>query len=133
MAISTANLRTLLEETEEEHQLDDGFKTNSKKNNMSKQKNTINIEFLDAFEEQCALEEERNQRRTTKKKVVKRKKEDSEVKAPPSPIIQEKESPTVSNQMPVSSFSNPNKQQLRDAIIWAEVLGEPKCRKRHRR
>ncbi len=144
MATSTVNLRALLEEVEEKHQLGDGFKASSEKNNGNMQKNIrhsdisgakqdYDIEFLASLEEQYALEEERNQRRITKKKVVKKKKVNSELDEPPLPIIKEKELPMVSNQIPVSSFSKPNKQQLREAILWAEVLGEPKCRKRHRR
>ena len=89
--------------------------------------------ILEEFEGQYVLEEESGPKKHTKKKLVKKKKTHSELEAPPLPETQEKKLPTLSEQMPTSSLSRPNKQQLREAILWAEVLGEPKYKKRHRR
>lgn len=145
MATSRFNLGALLRiEGGRSHQLADVFSISGKKNNRSNQKDAINSyinnynedsnqEILGEFEDQYSLEEESDQRRHIKKELVKKKKAHLELEAPPLPVAKVKELTAVSKQMPASSFSSPNKQQLREAILWAEVLGEPRCKKRHRR
>lgn len=163
MATSRFNLKNLLNiEEGHRHPLGDVFLI-SGKSNKSNQKDAINsyinnynedsnqidransynkqylddedsnTEVLGEFQDQYSLEEESDQRRHIKKKLVKKKKAHLELEAPPLPVDKVKELTTVSKQMPASSFSSPNKQQLREAILWAEVLGEPRCKKRHRR
>ena len=144
MATSTVNLRALLKGTKAviRYKFGDGFKISREKNNMSQQKNAINsgindykqennMESLD--EDLYSLEEESYSKRYTKKKIIKKKRVRSEMEVPSTPIIEAKDLAIVSNPMPTSGYSSPNKQQLREAMVWAEVLGEPKCRKRHRR
>ncbi len=147
MATSTVNLGALLGlEGELRRQLEDSFSISGEKNNVSNQKRCANgydkqyeddeannRGVLEEFEGQYTLEEESGPQKHTKKKLVKKKKTHSELEAPPLPVTQVKKLTTVSEQMPTSSFSRPNKQQLREAILWAEVLGEPKYKKRHRR
>lgn len=147
MATSTVNLGALLRlEGELRRQLEGSFSISGEKNNVSNQKKSANgydkqhkddeennRGILEEFEGQYVLEQESGPKKHTKKKLVKKKKTHSELEAPPLPVSQVKKLTTVSEQMPTSSFSRPNKQQLREAILWAEVLGEPKCKKRHRR
>ena len=145
MATSTVNLKALLEGTKEElrYMFGDGFKISSEKNNMSQQKIAINSDINDYQQENItesldedlySLEEESYQRRYTKKKIIKKKRVHSEMEVPSTPIMEANDLAIASNPMPTSGYSIPNKQQLREAMIWAEVLGEPKCRKkRHRR
>lgn len=90
-------------------------------------------ENLTEFAERYSLEGESDPKRYTKKKLIKKKKTHLEKEKLSLPVTKTKELTIEAKSMPANSFYRTNKQQLRDAILWAEVLGEPKCKKRHRK
>lgn len=105
--------------------------------------NTYDDEYLDEEDNsnenstqhsrQYSSEEEIDKRRYIKKKLVKKQKTCIENEMLTLPVTKEKELTIESRAVPVNNFYRPNKHQLREAILWAEVLAEPKCKKRHRK
>ena len=70
---------------------------------------------------------------TTTKKVVKKKKKEPEQKAQPVLVQQVNRTTEVEEKQLVDNFMDFDKSRLKEAIIWGEILGEPKCKKRRRR